>query len=106
MPILIKQIEPWIDQKESVYIKKIIDKKYLTESYETLKFENRIKKRFLSKHAVAVSNWTNGIFMCLKALGIKKDGHRGGQEIVLRTPAFAGDKSEGDQGPSKGGAPV
>ena len=71
MPILIKQIEPWIDQK-NLFIKKIIDKKYLTESYETLKFENRIKKRFLSKHAVAVSNWTNGIFMCLKHLELKK----------------------------------
>ena len=35
----INQINPWIDSSEANYIKKIIQKTYLTEGNETLKFE-------------------------------------------------------------------
>ncbi len=66
----INQISPWIDKLEANYIKKVIEKKYLTESNETNKFEKYFQKNFKIKHAVAISNWTCGIFACLKALNI------------------------------------
>ena len=36
----ITQIQPWINSDEANYIKKIVQKKYLTESKETEKFES------------------------------------------------------------------
>ena len=60
----ILQIQPWIDNKEASYIKKIVSKTYLTESFET-KLEKDLKK-FNSNYAIAISNWTNGLFISLK----------------------------------------
>ena len=42
----IKQIQPWINSEEARYIKKIVQKKYLTENKETEKFEKYFKKNF------------------------------------------------------------
>ena len=41
---MINQIQPWINNDEADYIKKVITKKYLTEHKETNKFENNLKK--------------------------------------------------------------
>jgi len=76
----INQIEPWINFQEANYIKKVISKTYLTENIETKKFENNIKKKFNSNFSMAVSNWTAGIFMCLKAINIKKN-----DEVIVPT---------------------
>ena len=43
----ILQIQPWIDNKEASYIKKIVSKTYLTESFETKKLEKRFKKNLI-----------------------------------------------------------
>ena len=40
----ITQIQPWINSDEANYIKKIVQKKYLTESKETEKFEKYFQK--------------------------------------------------------------
>tara|TARA_Y100000590_G_scaffold388556_1_gene462997 strand:- start:3935 stop:5050 length:1116 start_codon:yes stop_codon:yes gene_type:complete len=77
------QIEPWIDKKESIYIKKVVNKTFLTEGNETKKFEERFTKKFKSKHAVAVSNWTNGIYLTLKALNILP-----GDEVIVPNLTF------------------
>ena len=37
----INQIEPWINSREANYIKKVVKKTFLTEQYETKKFENK-----------------------------------------------------------------
>ena len=58
----ITQIQPWINSDEANYIKKIVQKKYLTESKETEKFEKYFQKNFKVSHAIAISNWTCGIF--------------------------------------------
>ena len=80
---MINQIQPWINSQESNYIKKVLSKKYLTENKETKKFEDNIKKKFLSSNAVCVSNWTNGIFLALKAMNLKK-----GDEIIVPNLTF------------------
>ena len=80
---MINQIQPWINNDEANYIKKVIKKKYLTEHKETNKFENNLKKKFKTRNAIAVSNWTNGIFLLLKAGGIKK-----GDEVIVPNLTF------------------
>ena len=79
----INQIQPWINHEEANYLKKIISKTYLTENIETKKFEENIKKKFKIKNCIAVSNWTNGLLMCLKALNIKP-----GDEIIVPNLTF------------------
>ena len=66
------QIEPWIGLDETNYIKQVVNKTFLTEAAETKRFEDKIKKKFKSKYALAVSNWTNGLYMSLKAFNIGK----------------------------------
>ncbi len=80
---MINQIQPWINSEEGNYIKKVLSKKYLTENKETEKFEKNIKKKFLSSNAICVSNWTNGIFLALKAMDIKK-----GDEVIVPNLTF------------------
>ncbi len=79
----ILQIQPWIDNKEASYIKKIVSKTYLTESFETKKLEKRFKKKFNSNYAIAISNWTNGLFISLKAFDISK-----GDEVIVPNLTF------------------
>jgi perosamine synthetase len=80
---MINQIQPWINDDEANYVKEVLKKKYLTESKETIKFENNLKKKFKTKNAITVSNWTNGIFLLLKAAGIKK-----GDEVIVPNLTF------------------
>ena len=77
------QIEPWIGLDESNYIKQVVNKTFLTEATETKRFEDKIKKKFKSKYALAVSNWTNGLYMSLKALNIGK-----GDEVIVPNVTF------------------
>lgn len=80
---MINQIQPWINSQEANYLKKIINKKYLTENQETKKFEKNLKNKFKVNHAIAVSNWTNGIFLLLKSANIKK-----GDEVIVPNLTF------------------
>jgi perosamine synthetase len=77
------QIEPWIGDKEANNINKIVKKTFLTESHETKKFENSFVKKFGATYAIAVSNWTNGLFMALKAFNIGK-----GDEVIVPNLTF------------------
>ena len=77
------QIEPWIGDKEANHIKKIVKKTFLTESHETKKFENSFVKKFGATYSIAVSNWTNGLFMALKAFNIGK-----GDEVIVPNLTF------------------
>ena len=77
------QIEPWIGLDESNYIKQVVNKTFLTEAAETKRFEDKIKKKFKSKYALAVSNWTNGLYMSLKAFNIGK-----GDEVIVPNVTF------------------
>jgi perosamine synthetase len=79
----IPQIQPWIDNSEGEYLKKILKKKYLTENFETRKFEEYFEKNYKINHALSISNWTNGIFCCLKALGIGKN-----DEVIIPNLTF------------------
>lgn len=79
----ILQIEPWIDQKEANYIKKIVSKTFLTEGNETKKFEKRFTLKCKSKYAIAVSNWTNGLYLALKSINITK-----GDEVIVPNLTF------------------
>ena len=76
-------VEPWLDNLEAEYTAKVINSKYLTENKETKLFENNIKKRFKSKVAISVSNWTAGIFIILKALNLKKN-----DEVIIPNLTF------------------
>ena len=64
-------IEPWISSAESHHLAKVIKKTFLTENRETELFEKNIENRFKSKVAIAVNNWTSGLFIILKALNLK-----------------------------------
>ncbi len=80
---MINQIEPWISNEEGNYLKKVLKRKYLTENKETAIFENNIKRKFKAKNVLSVSNWTNGIFLLLKAANIKK-----GDEVIVPNLTF------------------
>ena len=79
----INQIQPWINHEEANYVKKVITKTYLTENFETKKFEKNIKNKLKIKNCIAVSNWTNGLLMCLKVLDVKP-----GDEIIVPNLTF------------------
>ena len=48
----INQIEPWIDFKEALHVKKIVNKTFLTENLETKRFEENLKKNLKQKTAL------------------------------------------------------
>ena len=68
----IPQIEPWIDNRELYYLKKVVESTYVTENKLTKEFENRVKESTGSKYAIAYTNGTMALYACLKALGIKR----------------------------------
>jgi perosamine synthetase len=67
------QIYPWIDNKELKEVTKVIKSTFLTENKYTKKFEKKFKSITKAKYTIAVSNWTMGLFCCLKALKIGKN---------------------------------
>ena len=79
----ISQTQPWIDNKEANYIKNVVKKTFLTENNETKKFELKVKNFCRSKYAISISNWTAGLFACLKVLNIKK-----GDEVIVPDLTF------------------
>ena len=79
----ISQIQPWIDNNEADYINKVVKRGYLTENKETSKFEKFFEKKFQINFAISVSNWTLGIFACLKALNIGKN-----DEVIVPNLTF------------------
>ncbi len=68
---MIPQIEPWIDNKELIELKKVIKSTFITENYYTKKFEDKIKKYTDSKYAITLSNGTVAQYAALVAMGVK-----------------------------------
>jgi perosamine synthetase len=79
----ILQIYPWINNRELFYLKKVIKSTFVTEDKFTKQFEDKFKKIADSKYAIAVNNWTLGIFACLKSLNIGS-----GDEVVVPDMTF------------------
>ena len=78
MKDFIPQIEPWIDETELFYLKKVIDSSYVTEYSLTEQFEEEIKKLTGSKYAIAYTNGTAALFACIVNLGIGA-----GDEVIV-----------------------
>lgn len=79
----ISQIYPWINNKELKYLKQTIKSTYITENKLTERFENKFKEFVGAKYAIAVNNWTLGLFACLKSLNI---GY--GDEVIVPNMTF------------------
>ena len=72
MTDFIPQIEPWIDERELHYLKKVIDSTYVTEHKLTKEFEDRIAQYYGSSYAVAVDCCTHAIELCLRYKKVEK----------------------------------
>ena len=79
----INQISPWINSKEYKNLNNVIRKTYLTENKETLKFEEQLKKKIKAKFITSYSNWTCGLYACLKILDLKP-----GDEVIVPNLTF------------------
>jgi len=79
----IPQIEPWIDEKELIQLKRVIDSTYVTENELTKEFEALIRKLTGSKHAIAMTNGTVALYSCLKAIGVGP-----GDEVIVPDMTF------------------
>jgi perosamine synthetase len=79
----IKQIYPSINNIELSYLKRVIKSKYLTENKLTAQFEEEVKKLTNAKFAIAVNNWTLGLFCCAQSLGIGP-----GDEVIVPNNTF------------------
>ncbi len=76
--------EPYIVGKESTYLKKCIDTKWLSGSGEFVdKFEKSIQKFTGSKHVVATINGTSALQLAINVLGCKES-----DEIIVPTITF------------------
>lgn len=73
-----------IDKEEEVAVKSVLKSGWLTMGEETRTFEKEFAKYVGAKYAVAVNSCTAALFLCLKALGVKK-----GDEIVVPSFTFA-----------------
>ena len=79
----INTFDAFLNHQEANYIKKVVLKGFLTENIETKKFEKNFSKKFKMKNALAISNWTAGLFATLKAINIKK-----GDEVIIPNLTF------------------
>ena len=79
----INQISPWINNKEFKNLNKVVKKTYLTENKETFKFESNLKKSIKAKFITTYSNWTCGLYACMKILDLKPD-----DEVIVPNLTF------------------
>ncbi len=78
--------EPLFFGNEKKYLKKTINKNFVSSSGEYVnKFEKKIKKYAKAKFAVAVVNGTQAIYISLKACGVKKN-----DEVLVPALTFVG----------------
>ena len=80
---MIKQIEPWIDDKELEQLKRVVNSTFVTEAMLTQEFEEMNRDLAGAKHAIAMSNGTVAIFCALKALDIGV-----GDEVIVPDLTF------------------
>lgn len=72
--------EPFIGEEEILAVKKVLKSRWLGPGPNVTKFENAFRKYIGSKHAIAVNSCTSGLWVALKALGIKKN------DEIITTP--------------------
>jgi perosamine synthetase len=78
--------EPYIGNNELRFVKKAVNEKELSTYGKYIKiFENELRKITKAKYVTAVINCTEGLFLSLKILGIKKD-----QEVLVPALTFVG----------------
>ncbi len=78
--------EPSFSYKEMRYIKETLKSKFVSSAgVYGKKFEKKIKEYTKAKHAIAVINCTQGLYISMIALGIKKD-----QEVLVPSLTFVG----------------
>lgn len=80
---MIKQIEPYLDNEENKQIREVMKSKWITEGKKTKEFETLVKKYTKSKYVLSTNNGTSALYMCLKALGIKK-----GDRVIVPNLTF------------------
>lgn len=80
---MIVQTEPFINKEDSQIVKRVLQDGYFTENKYTKKFEDRVKSYTKCKYAIAVSNWTLGLFACLRAFNIGP-----GDEVIVPNLTF------------------
>ncbi len=80
---MIAQIEPWIDDQELEEVTAVILSTWLTEHKKTARFEKQFAALTNTRHAIAVSNATGGLFICLKAFDIGP-----GDEVIAPSLTF------------------
>ena len=80
---LIDQIQPSIDQRDLKYLSRAVKNNFVTEGKYTELFENKIKKLIDTKYALAINNWTMGLFCGIKAFNLNKD-----DEIIIPNFTF------------------
>ena len=79
----IPQIQPWIDKRELIELKKVVDSTYVSESKLTEEFESMTRDMTGSKHAISMCNGTMALFACLKAMKIGI-----GDEVIVPNLTF------------------
>jgi len=79
----IKLSQTYTDNKEIKSLTRVIKSGWLTSGEITKKFEEKVSNFIGSKYIIATNSCTNGIFVTLKALGLKK-----GDEIITSPYTF------------------
>lgn len=78
MEYKVPQLEPYVGKEELENLKKVIDKKWLTEGVFRKEFLEIIKEFTKAKHAVLANNGTLALFLGLLSLGVGK-----GDEVIV-----------------------
>jgi perosamine synthetase len=84
----IKQVSVDIGHEEGIFLKNIVDSKWLTEGKYTNKFIEKIKKITGSRYVLPVSNGTLGLYVALLSLDLPR-----GSEILIPSFTFFGSAS-------------
>jgi|UniRef100_A0A7V6CMU4 dTDP-4-amino-4,6-dideoxygalactose transaminase len=74
---------PHITEEEVNAVMETLKSGWLTTGKKTKEFEEEFKKYIGAQHAIAVNSCTSGLFLVLKALGIKE-----GDEVIVPTWTF------------------
>jgi len=70
---MIKQIQPFVGKEEAQAAYDAVINSYLSEGIKTKEYEDRIKEYTGYKYALAVSNWTDGLILCVETLKRKHE---------------------------------
>jgi len=79
----VPQLEPYVGKEEIANLTKVIKNKWLTEGPFCKEFVELIQKKTGAKYACLVNNGTLGLYLGLKALGVKE-----GDEVILPDCTF------------------